>query len=65
MLRIESWEPRKSERTDVGVVVHTDAGCRGKVGLVSQITVTAERSDGVDALTVLTEVWHHLTLVDV
>lgn len=46
-------------------VVRTDAGGCGEVSLVAHITVAAEGPDGVDALTVATQIWHHLALVDV
>lgn len=48
--------------TEIG---HTDTGGCSEVSLVAHITVTAEGSDGVDALTVPAQIWHHLALVDV
>lgn len=46
-------------------VSHTNAGGCREVGFVTDITVTAEGSDGVDALTIVTQVLHHMALVDV
>ena len=46
-------------------MARTDAGGGCVVGLVSHVAVTAEGSDGVDALTVTTQIWHHRALVDV
>ena len=43
----------------------TDTGGCSVVGFVAHVTVTAEGSDGVDALAVLTQIGHHLALVDV
>ncbi len=46
-------------------ISRTNAGGGGEVSFVADVTVTAEGSDGVDALTVPTEIRHHLALVDV
>lgn len=58
MLHIQRLE----NRTEIG---RTNAGGCGEVSFVAHVTVTAEGSDGVDALTVATQIWHHLALVDV
>lgn len=44
---------------------HTNTGGCSEVSFVAHVAVTAEGSDGVDALTVLTQIWHHLALVNV
>lgn len=46
-------------------ISRTDTGGRSEVSFVAHVTVTAEGSNGVDALTVPAQVWHHLALVDV
>lgn len=43
----------------------TDAGGSGEVCLVAHVAVAAVGADGVDALTVATQLWQHLALVDV
>lgn len=43
----------------------TDAGGSGEVCLVAHVAVAAEGADGVDALTVATQIWQHLALIDV
>lgn len=43
----------------------TNTGRCREVGFVSDVTVAAERSDGVDALAVPTQIRHHLAFVDV
>lgn len=43
----------------------TFAGSASVVGTVANVTVAAERADGVDALAVLTQVGQDLALVDV
>lgn len=48
-----------------GTLIHINAGGAGEVGGITHVAVAAERSDGVDALAVLTQVWHHRTLIDV
>lgn len=53
---------RGRERIEIS---HTDAGGGGEVSFVSHITVAAEGSNGVDALTISTQIWHHLALVDI
>jgi len=52
----------KSSRTEIG---HTNTGGCSEVGFVSHITVAAEGSNAVDALTVMTKIWQHLALIDV
>lgn len=39
--------------------IHINAGGGGEVSFVAHITVTSEGANGVDALTVLTQVWDH------
>lgn len=43
----------------------TDTGSCSEVSFVAHVTVAAEGSDGVDALAVAAQIWHHLALVDV
>ena len=43
----------------------TDAGSAGVVRGVSSVAVTTEGADSVDTLSVLTQVWHHLALINV
>ena len=43
----------------------TNTGRGSEVSFVSHVTVTAEGSDCVDALTVTAQVWQHLALVDI
>lgn len=43
----------------------TDTGSASEVIGVTHVAMAAERADAVDALAVLTQVRHHLTLVDV
>lgn len=45
--------------------IHVDTRARSEVGFVAHVTVAPEGADGVDALTVLAQIWHHQTLVDI
>lgn len=46
-------------------ISHTNTGGCSEVSFVAHVTLTAEGSDTVDALTVSAQIWHHMALVDI